>query len=212
MRNSILTVVLLSALAANTSLFAQANADDVTQLKRRVAQLEKQVQELSRLVEPLKAQQAAENRRKALRPKFEKRMAQDRDKYTPEQLRDAEQLMGVADQKWASLEANESCQTIIKKYPEANRAGCAMLYVAQQSQGDDRVRRLNDCIGKYGDCIYGDGVQVGAYARLLLAEHYRNAGDKAKADTLTGEIRTNYADSVDHRGRLLVNIIDSGAK
>jgi hypothetical protein len=212
MRNSITTVVLLSALAANSSLFAQANDDDVTQLKRRVAQLEKQVQEISQLIEPLKAQQAADNRRKALRPKFERRRAQDRDKYNPEQLRDAEQLMGVADQKWGSPEANESCQIIIKKYPEANRAGCALLYIAQRSEGHERARCLKECVEKYNDCFYGDGVQVGAYARFLLVADYRNAGDEKKADALYSEIKANYADAVDHGGRLLVDSISSGTK
>jgi hypothetical protein len=212
MRNSIITVVLLSALAANSSLFAQANADDFAQLKRRVSDLEKQLQEISRLVEPLKAQQAADNRRKALRTKFERRMAQDQDKYSPDQVRNAEQLMGVADQKWGSPEANESCQTIIKKYSEANRAGCAMLYVAQRSEGDERARYLKECVEKYNDCFYGDGVQVGACARFLLAADYRNAGDDKKAATLYSKIKANYAEAIDHGGSLLVDNISSRAK
>lgn len=212
MRNSIITAFLLSALAANSLLFAQANNDDVAKLKQRVAQLEKQVQEISQLVEPLKTQQATDNRRKVLRERFEKRMSLDRTKYTREQLREAENLMGIADQKYGSPEANESLQALIKNYPDSNRAGCAMLYVAQQSQGDERAKCLKDCIQKYNDCFYGDGVQVGAYARFFLAADYRNAGDKTKAESLYSEIRASYADAVDHRGRLLVEIIDASPK
>ena len=88
---------------------------------------EQQVQEISQLLVPIKAQQAIDNRRKAFRERFEKKMAQDRDKYTPEQLRDAEQLYQVANQKWGTPEAIESLQTMIKKYPDINRTGCATL-------------------------------------------------------------------------------------
>ena len=69
---------------------------------------------------------------------------------------------------------------MIKKYPDINRTGCATLYVAQRSQGDERAKYLQDCIEEYNDCLYGDGVQVGAYARFLLAEDYRSKGEKKK--------------------------------
>jgi hypothetical protein len=207
MRNSIIAVVLMSALAGATPAVAQTNVDEIAQLKQRVAQLEKQVQELSQLVEPLKMQQAADNRRKALRVKFEKRRAEDREKYSQEQLQEAENLMRVADQRFGSAEANEALQTLLKNYPTSNRAGCAMLYVAQTSEGDNRQTSLRECIEKYDGCFYGDGVQVGAYARFLLAEDLMNKGEEKKAATLYNEIRTRYSDAVDHRGKLLVDSI-----
>lgn len=207
MRKTILAGILMSAVAASSPLFAQTNANDVAQLTQRVAQLEKQVQEISQLVAPLKAQQAVDSRRKALRVRFEQKRAQDRDKYTPEQMRDAEELMRVADEKWGSPEAIESCQTIIKKYPDSDRAGCAMLYIAQNSPADERVKNLQDCIAKYNDCFYGDGVQVGAYARFLLVQDYRSKGEDKKAEALSTEIKTKHADSVDHNGNLLVDIL-----
>jgi hypothetical protein len=73
------------------------------------------------------------------------------------------------------------------------------------SKGDERARLLKDCTGKFNDCFYGDGVQVGAYARFLLAEDYINKGEEKKAAALYGEISTKYADAVDHRGHLLVD-------
>lgn len=205
MRNAIIVAVLMSALAGATPVFAQTNVDEIAQLKQRVAQLEKQVQELSELVSPLKAQQAADTGRKALRVKFEKRRAEDREKYSQEQLSEAENLMSIADQHFGSAEASEALQTLLKKYPTSNRAGCAMLYVAQTSKGDSRSTSLRECIEKYNDCFYGDGVQVGAYARFLLAEDYRNQGDEKKAAALYSEIRTTYPDALDHRGNLLVD-------
>jgi hypothetical protein len=195
----------MSAVAAGSPLFAQVSADDVAQLKQRVIQLEKQVQEISQLLEPLKAQQTIDNRRKALREQFEEKMAQDRRKYNQEQLSEAEALYQVANQKWGSPEATESLQKMIEKYPDIDRTGCATLYVAQKSQGEERARYLRDCIEKFNDCRYGDGVQVGAYARFLLAHDYRRQGEDKKAEALFIEIKTNYADAVDHSGNLLVD-------
>jgi hypothetical protein len=185
---------------------------NVAQLTQRVGQLEKQVQEISQLLEPLKTQQAIDRRRKALRERYTKRTAQDQERYTVEQLREAEQLYQVANQKWGSPEATESLQTMIKKYPDINRTGCAVLYLAQTSEGDAHTKYLQDCIEKYSDCFYGDGVQVGVYARFLLAQDYRSKGEEKKAAALYSEIKVKYADAVGHNGSLLVDSIDADSK
>jgi hypothetical protein len=132
--------------------------------------------------------------------------------YSPEQLRDAERLYQVANQKWGTPEATESLQEMIKKYPGINRAGCATLYLAQTSQGDERAKYLQDCIEKYNDCFYGDGVQVGVYARFLLASDYRSKGEEEKAAALYNEIKAKYADAIDHSGKLLVDSIKTDSK
>jgi hypothetical protein len=205
MRNSLIAGILMAALAASSPVCAQTNADDVAQLKQRVAQLEKQVQEMAQLLEPLKAQQAMELRRNALHQKFEQKAARDREKYTAEQLGEAEGLYQVANQKWGSPEAAKSLQTMIEKFPDVNRTGCAVLYLAQNSQGDERARRLQDCMEKYSDCFYGDGVQVGAYARFLLAQDFRSKLELKKADALDEEVKAKFPDAVDHSGHLLVD-------
>jgi hypothetical protein len=176
------------------------------------ALLAHKVAQLENLMAPVKARQATEARQKALHEKFAMKMAQDRQKYTPEQLRDAEQLYQAANQKWGTQEASNSLQAMIQKYPNIDRTGCAVLYVAQMSQGDERAQYLQDCIEKYNDCFYGDGVQVGAYARFLLAEDYRKNGEMAKAKALFGEIKAHYADAIDHSGRLLVDSIKADSK
>ena len=203
MRNLIGAGILMLGVAAGWPVYAQGSGDEVTQLKQRVAQLERQVQELAQLVGPLKAQRTVDTRRRELRLKFEKRMAQDRERYNLDQMRDAENLMRIADQQWSSPEGRASLETLIKKYPDSNRAGCAALYVAQQSQGDRRATGLQSCIEKYNDCMYGDGVQVGAYARFLLALDYKQKGQLGKAEALFGELKTKYSDAIDHGGRML---------
>ncbi|HEX5399169.1 MAG TPA: hypothetical protein VFY06_08985 [Verrucomicrobiae bacterium] len=169
--------------------------------------LDHKVGQLEQLMAPVKAQRAAQARQTALREKFDQKVAQDRLKYSREQLADAERLYQVANQKWGTLEASNSLQEMIQKYSDIDRTGCAVLYVAQMSQGDQRTHYLQDCIDKYNNCFYGDGVQVGVYARFLLAQDYRKNGETAKARLLFDEIKAHYPDAVDHGGSLLVDSI-----
>ena len=161
---------------------------------------------ISRSLKRLKASQLDTNDHKQSL-QFMTRTAQDSGKYTPAQLNNAEQLYQVANQKWGTPEAKESLQTMIQKFPDINRTGCAVLYLAQMSQGDERAQHLQDCIDKYNDCFYGDGVQVGAYARFLLAKDYKSQGDTSKAKALFNEIKANYAGAIDHNANLLVDIL-----
>jgi len=193
MQNKIIIGILGFALAASVILNGF--------LTQRVAQRNKQLA-------PVKAQQAMEARQKTLHNKFMQRYAQDEQKYSKDQLQDAEQLYQVANQKWGSPEAVTSLQTMVKKYPDLDRTGCAVLYLADMSKGDDRAQYLQDCIEKYYDCFYGDGVQVGVYARYLLAGDYKGSGDTDKAKALFSEIKTQYPDAIDHRGKLLVDLIN----
>jgi hypothetical protein len=155
-------------------------------------------------------QPAMNSRQQTLHERFVARTTQDQANYTPEQLRDAEQLYQVANQKRGTPEAKESLQTMIQKYPGLNRTGCAVLYLAQMTQGDERTGYLQDSIQKYNDCFYGDGVQVGAYARFLLLQDYQSQGDSEKAKALFDEIKAEYADAIDHQGNFLVNSIEVG--
>jgi hypothetical protein len=58
--------------------------------------------------------------------------------------------------------------------------------------------------------MYGDGVQVGAYARFLLAWDCKNIGEASRANELRTEIESKYPDAVDHAGNLLVDGFKSG--
>ena len=182
--------------------------NQIAQISQRVAELERQVQELSQVVEPLKAEQAIDRRRRALRVKFNNKIAQDLKKYSREQIRDAEQLYQVANRKWGSPEASASLQKMITEYPDINRTGCAVLYMAQMSQGEERAKYLQECMKQYNNCWYGDGVQVGAYARYLLIQDYLKAGEQGKAEALTKELEAHYPDAIDHTGHLLRDRLD----
>jgi exonuclease VII large subunit len=195
-------------MAASSPLFAQGTADEAAQLRRKVKQLEQQVQQLEQELKPLKEQQVAQSRQRALRERFEKKVAQDKQKYTEEQLVEAENLYEAIERKWNfPNQATEIYQALLKKYPGVNRIGCAALDLAEwvkAASADERQNYLKDCIEKYSECFYGDGVQVGAYARFVLAQDCRSRGEEKKAAALLSEIKAKYADSIDHRGNLLV--------
>ena len=212
MKTNVITAILLSLFALAAPTFGQTNATDLATLNERVAKLEKQVADMSRMLGPFQAQQAVDARRTALREKFNSRNADDRKKYTPDQLAEAEQLYQVANQKWGTPEAAASLQAMIKKFPDINRTGCAVLYVAQMSKGEERAQHLRDCVEKFGNCMYGDGVQVGTYARYLLMFDSRGSGDTEKADSLANELKTAFPEAVDHGGNLLVENLKKDSK
>ena len=92
--------------------------------------------------------------------------------------------------------------TLMKKHPNANRTGCAVMYAAQRAaDANERERLLKLAIEKYGDCRYGDGVQVAAQARWYLANLYDTSGKSEEARRLYNELKTNYPDAVNHKGR-----------
>lgn len=101
--------------------------------------------------------------------------------------------------------SEEALKTLIEKHPQANRTGCAVMYAAQRAKtGEERERLLKLAIEKFGDCYYGDGAQVAAYARWYLARTYAEAGKTEEANRLFDELRRDYSDAVTHRGRKLV--------
>jgi len=140
------------------------------------------------------------------------RMRQDQQKHTPEQLKQAEELYQVPNKNWRTPEAQASLEKMVQQFPDVNRTGCAVLYLGQYSVGEQREKYLKDAAEKFGDCYYGNGVQVGAFARYLLALYYRENNQPDKARQLFDEILKNYADAVTHRGDSLAAIVKDEIK
>jgi beta-lactamase regulating signal transducer with metallopeptidase domain/tetratricopeptide (TPR) repeat protein len=150
------------------------------------------------------AEAGVENRRAKLRADFQKRMARDRATYTERELGEIEQLYQTANKRWKSQEAQDSLEKLVARYAKANRTGCAVLYLGQMSESAQKERYLKRAIEDFGDCMYGDGVQVGAFARYLLAMHYEETGKKNEAKRLVAELIEDYPDAVGHNGNLLI--------
>ena len=75
------------------------------------------------------------------------------------------------------------------------------------SQDTKKIEYLMRAKDDFSDCYYGDGVNVGAYATYLLACHHQQEGDYDQANKLFNDIKMNHAYAVDHRGRLLVDLV-----
>ena len=93
---------------------------------------------------------------------------------------------------------------MVEKFPKSNRAGCAALYLGRYLKGDEQEKYLELAIEKFSDCYYGDGTNVGGYARFILGSMRHQAGKQSAAKKLFGELRKDYADTTDHGGRLVV--------
>jgi beta-lactamase regulating signal transducer with metallopeptidase domain len=180
---------------------------EVEQLKAKNAALEKKISELEKLLQPMQAQSEQQERQRAYRERFDRRIELDRKKYTDEQLTEEEKLYAAAEKKLGSPESIESVNQMLQKFPGANRTGCLLLQLAQTTPGPESEKYFKDCIEKYSDCYFGDGVQVGPFARFWLADYYGKTKEIEKAEALYKEIKDNYSDAIDHNGQFLITLI-----
>jgi hypothetical protein len=190
-------VIAALCLVTNASLADQPKPRNLKQLNEKVNELEERVQALERLIAP-------QLRQAALREQFEKRQAVDLTRYTPAQLREAEQLYQAMNKDWNSPPGKAALEALVEQFPDINRTGCAFLYLGQVTDGQQKEMNLQTAIDKHSDCMYGDGVQVGAYARYLLAQYYKQKGNNERAEALLDEMKKEYPLAIDHRGRALI--------
>ncbi len=145
-------------------------------------------------------------RRARLQNNVDRRMSQDRAVYTQQELTEIESLYQVAN-KGFNKEAQESLEKLVARHEKANRTGCAVLYLGQMAAGAQKERYLKRAIEKHNDCWYGDGVQVGAYARYHLAMYYHAVGRQEEAAELFAELRRDFPNAIDHKGEFLFKLI-----
>ena len=141
----------------------------------------------------------------ALRAKVRARTQADLETYGRDGCRDVERAYRAYSK---SKEAeNEHLKTLLEKFPKANRTGCAVMYAGQRSKGADAEKWFRLAMEKHGDCMYGDGAQVGAYARFYLAKMLDREGKKEEAKALRAEILSLYPDARTHRGRKMADFL-----
>lgn len=194
-------VTMLSVLVAG----AWGHADELSDMRKEIDALKREVAELKSLAQG-SGQKTVEqdiDRTAGIRAKYE----EERKTYNKEQLREIEELYQSANKDLKSPAAKDALKNLIEKYPKANRTGCAVQYMGQMTEGDEREAYLKLAIKDFGDCFYGNGVQVGAYARFYLGHHYQKAGKEKEARALFDEIRENFPDAIDHKGRKLVALL-----
>ena len=202
-------ILIVAFVIQGAIIFADESQDaQIKELTNRIQKLDERVKRLEELAFPKNASPQTSKQSVELRERIKKRFEQDQTTYSKEDFQEIENLYQIANKQLNTPEAQESLKKLIDKYAKANRTGCALLYLGQMSKsGEEKEKYLKQAIDGYGDCYYGDGVQVGAYARFYLGIYYRQIGKKDEASALFDEIRKNYTDAVDHKGRLLIEII-----
>jgi len=199
--------------AVFTSLACSGFAQSANELKQRIEKLEARVAKLEAAAGGAQEAKATKEQiAESERVKARTRMRKDLESYSSEELGKIEKLYQVANKDWRSEEAKSSLKELISKYDKANRTGCALLYLGQMSKGDEQIEYLTKAIEGFSDCYYGDGAQVGAYARMYLAYRNKQDGKADKARALFEEIRAQYPNAIDHRGNLLADIIEKELK
>ena len=180
--------------------------------KTKIKELEQRIAKLEKALKPFLVQQKTKINTKINTKKMQTqartRMREDSKNYSRTQLREIEALYKSRGQKWGSAQKTKNLKLVISKYPKANRAGCAMLYLGQTSKGEVQENYFKQAIEKYSDCFYGNGVQVGPYAKFYLALAYFKSGKKSQAMALFNEIKTKFPNAIDHRQRNLASMIN----
>ena len=166
-----------------------------------VADLEAQVDDLSNLILPYKELMEKQLHLKTLKEQARERMLEDTHIYSEKERKEIRKLYRRGE--WESDEKRGALEGLIEKYPKSNRAGCATLYLGHMALGEEKATYCQQAIDNHGDCFYGDGVQVGAFARHMLAKYYEESGQPDKANQLRSDLENNYPDAIDHKGNPL---------
>lgn len=178
-------------------------------VEARLAALEKRVAELERrhvCSEAVSQKDETEaDAAQSRRAKIQARYAKDVEKYGKDALREIERLYR-AYAKSRQVE-DQSLDDLLSRFPAANRTGCAVMYAGQRAKGDAAVKWYKKAIADHGDCLYGDGAIVGAYARFYLAAEYERSGKLKEAESLRQEILNLYPNAVTHRGQPMASLL-----
>jgi beta-lactamase regulating signal transducer with metallopeptidase domain len=204
-------VLAMASLSVGCDVTSKKNDRQIQALEAKVAELEHrldQMQGASRQLTP--EQQQGRERMQSYHGKFEQRYGLDVRTHTEAKVVEVENAYAATQRDFGSPECIEALKKFIKKYPGFNRTGCALSELAGLSNrtSPEVEQYLKECIQKYDDCYWGDGVQVGPFARFGLAEYYKHAGQDDKAEALYKEIKDNYPDALDHKGQLLIDLIN----
>jgi hypothetical protein len=106
-------------------------------------------------------------------------------------------------------DGEEILRDLVRRYPRANRAGCAVLQLAQVSTGARREQYLRQAIGQYDEAWFEDGVQVGALARAMLAVHLAGLGRFDEAERFASQLVSGFPGAIDHSGATLDDTLNA---
>jgi beta-lactamase regulating signal transducer with metallopeptidase domain len=204
-------VLILALVSVGCDVSSKQNARQLQQLETKVAELEKRLDAMqggSRQLTPEEQRQGRE-RAQANRAKYEQRRALDVNTHTPAEVAEVEKAYQASEVNFGSPACVQAHKLFISKYPGFNRTGCALCELGGMSTfGPDAEQYFKECIQKYDDCYWEDGVQVGSFARYDLIIDYQHTGQNDKAEALGQEIKRDYPAALDHGGQLLADVIN----
>ena len=137
-------------------------------------------------------------------------MQRDSRLYDTKQYQEIETDYQAAAARYREADVRTVLEAFLKKWTKGNRVGCATLYLAQKSRGEEREKLLRLCIADFSDCYYLNGCQVGALARLHLWSSLKTGGKTAEADTLLAELKAKFSLANDHTGKVFSDILEGG--
>jgi hypothetical protein len=159
----------------------------------------------------LTTQEASRDRHlAALRLKAQNRVAQDLIWYSAAELLDIEaqyRSTRLAQTSLPDHNRRQILEALATKYPRSNRAGCAVVELAQMSAGEVREQYLKKAIDEHADAWFENGSQVGPLAMALLAMHYAGFDRLAEAERLAAELSARYPGSIDSTGASLDEVL-----
>jgi len=170
-----------------------------------IAALEQRIQQLEQQLNPLLEAQEIQRQARMEPTRAFQRILADADRYSRTQLHTIEKLYNQAAENWSTPEAEKSLNTLQQKYPRANRTGCALLRHAQQLNGDQKAKQLQQIISQHATAYFPDGVNIGAFARLSLALHHRQQGNTQAAQEQINHLQQHHPHAIDHQGKLLLD-------
>jgi hypothetical protein len=165
---------------------------------------------------PAPADQPVEARIRALsknRNRYAERTKRDAQIHSASAMEEIETLYQIGhmhDGQTAKQDVEKAIKShnlLIAKYPGTNRAGCALLDMADFIEGPGTEEYLKRAIAEYSDSYFGNGVSVGAYGRYKLAWRYRRQHRDQEAAVLFDEIRSQYHDAVAPDGKPLASLL-----
>jgi hypothetical protein len=193
----------LAATFCVSSLSAQ-DADKIKELEGRIQILEGRIAntepQAATLAQPQEQQEVVRNMQLA-----RARMAEDKKRFKAKDIAAAEDMYQKAARNVMNATSTILLKGVVSEYSQLNRAGCAQLYLARHAGDAEKETLLLDCIRRFSNCYYGDGIQVGPYAMFSLAQYYRDFGREEESEKLAARIRKECAAANDHEGRLLVS-------
>jgi len=107
----------------------------------------------------------------------------------------------------SALQAEALWLQLRDNYPDDNRVGCGALYLARMYHRSGQNSKAADMyritIRSYYDHRYGDGTQVGPYAKYQYSLLLESWGRKSEARALLQSIVRDDADALNHAGQRL---------